>query len=95
MHHFDWFNHGGLFREVDLVPLPRLFIRDSRLSWCRTGGSPPSRFACACPDPVSGDATSRSPSSDLTVPVTINDGKAAPSLTAPPGTLVAGNAASV
>ena len=28
MHHFDWFNHGGLHREVDLVPLPAAFIRD-------------------------------------------------------------------
>jgi beta-glucuronidase len=28
MHHFDWFNHGGLYRDVALVPLPRTFIRD-------------------------------------------------------------------
>jgi beta-glucuronidase len=28
MHHFDWFNHGGLHREVDLLPLPASFIRD-------------------------------------------------------------------
>lgn len=28
MHHFDWFNDGGLYREVELVPLPRVFIRD-------------------------------------------------------------------
>lgn len=28
MHHTDWFNYGGLYREVSLVYLPRLFIRD-------------------------------------------------------------------
>jgi beta-glucuronidase len=28
MHHFDWHNDGGLYREVDLVPLPGVFIRD-------------------------------------------------------------------
>jgi beta-glucuronidase len=27
MHHFDWFNHGGLYREVALLRLPSVFIR--------------------------------------------------------------------
>lgn len=27
MHHFDWFNHGGLYREIALIPLPEVFIR--------------------------------------------------------------------
>ena len=27
MHHFDWFNHGGLYREIALVALPPVFIR--------------------------------------------------------------------
>ena len=27
MHHFDWFNHGGLYREITLIPLPDVFIR--------------------------------------------------------------------
>lgn len=27
MHHFDWFNHGGLYREIALVPVPDVFIR--------------------------------------------------------------------
>ena len=28
MNHFDWFNHGGLYRDVTLLPLPDVFIRD-------------------------------------------------------------------
>ncbi len=32
MHHFDWFNYGGLFREVDLYHLPDCFIRDVRIT---------------------------------------------------------------
>ncbi len=28
MHHCDWFNHGGLYREVDLVVVPAVFIKD-------------------------------------------------------------------
>lgn len=27
-HHFDWFNYGGLFREVELVRLPAVFVKD-------------------------------------------------------------------
>lgn len=37
MHHFDWFNHGGLFREVDLVPLPEAFIRRLTLALAEGG----------------------------------------------------------
>jgi beta-glucuronidase len=33
MHHFDWFNYGGLYREVDLLPLPTVFLRDLRVAW--------------------------------------------------------------
>lgn len=29
MKHFDWFNHGGIYREVALVQLPAVFIRDA------------------------------------------------------------------
>lgn len=28
MHHFDWFNYGGLYREVSLVRVPKVHIRD-------------------------------------------------------------------
>lgn len=31
MHHFDWFNHGGLYREVELLHLPAVFVRDVAL----------------------------------------------------------------
>jgi beta-glucuronidase len=28
MHHFDWFNYGGVYREVALLRVPGVFIRD-------------------------------------------------------------------
>jgi beta-glucuronidase len=31
MHHFDWFNYGGLYREVSLVVLPEAHLRDVRV----------------------------------------------------------------
>jgi len=32
MHHTDWFNYGGLYRDVRLVPVPDVFIRDFRIA---------------------------------------------------------------
>ncbi|MCB1971679.1 MAG: hypothetical protein KDG54_14865 [Geminicoccaceae bacterium] len=32
MDHFDWFNYGGIHREVSLLRLPALFIRDFRMA---------------------------------------------------------------
>ena len=37
MHHFDWFNHGGLYREISLVPLPAVFIRSLRIELAQGG----------------------------------------------------------
>jgi beta-glucuronidase len=31
MNHFDWFNHGGLYRGVELLRLPAVFIRQAVL----------------------------------------------------------------
>lgn len=31
MHHVDWFNYGGLYREVELLRLPPLFVRRAAL----------------------------------------------------------------
>lgn len=33
MRHFDWFNHGGIYREVDLLRLPAVHIRSAQADW--------------------------------------------------------------
>jgi beta-glucuronidase len=37
MHHFDWFNHGGLYREIELLHLPATFVRDVGLQLLPNG----------------------------------------------------------
>ena len=32
MSHFDWFNYGGLYREVEILRLPATYVSDLRLS---------------------------------------------------------------
>lgn len=33
MRHFDWFNYGGIYREVDLLRLPAVHIRSAQADW--------------------------------------------------------------
>lgn len=38
MRHFDWFNHGGIYREVDLLRLPAVHIRSTQVDWSPAQG---------------------------------------------------------
>jgi beta-glucuronidase len=53
MHHFDWFNHAGLYREVDLLPLPAVFIRSFSAALTRDGRI---AVSMALSNPVDGTA---------------------------------------
>jgi len=33
MHHFDWFNYAGAYREVELIRVPATFVRDFVVRW--------------------------------------------------------------
>jgi len=54
MHHFDWFNYGGLYREVNLVRLPKVFIRRASAALAAEGDR--IRFEIELSDPVNGVA---------------------------------------
>ncbi|MGF1475140.1 MAG: glycoside hydrolase family 2 protein [Geminicoccaceae bacterium] len=53
MNHIDWFNYGGVFREVELVRLPDVFIRSFRLPLGPKSGA--IEFAIALSDPIDAD----------------------------------------
>lgn len=72
MHHFDWFNHGGLHREVGLLPLPTVFIRSFRV-WLATDGV---HVTLVLSDPVSGVATVTLDGQDTIVTLTDGMGQA-------------------
>jgi len=54
MHHFDWFNYGGLYREVSLLRLPSVFIRQAAAAL--DASTDRIRFSVELSDPVSGAA---------------------------------------
>ena len=80
MHHFDWFNHGGLYREVDLVPLPAVFIRSAALHW----DGEAIVAALTLSDPASGKARLAIPSLDIASTIDIADGRGHARLPAAP-----------
>jgi beta-glucuronidase len=56
MYHTDWFNYGGLYREVDLLVLPAVFIRSATAALVPDGGLCRIRFALVLSAPVDGIA---------------------------------------
>jgi len=33
MRHFDWFNHGGIYRDIDLIQLPQHYLKHASVHW--------------------------------------------------------------
>jgi beta-glucuronidase len=71
MHHFDWFNDGGLYREVDLVALPRVFIRHAGVALVPDGSFGRIALNVTLSDPVDGTATVTIAGLGLSVPVPV------------------------
>lgn len=84
MHHFDWFNHGGIYREVDLLAVPPVFIRQASLQL-----KPDGRFGTLCfdltlSDPAGGTAEIRIPGLGLHATVPVSEGRASAEIPARP-----------
>jgi beta-glucuronidase len=56
MNHFDWFNHGGLYREVALLELPRVFMRHASLQLVPDGSFSRLRLDLRLSEPVDTEA---------------------------------------
>ena len=65
MLHTDWFNYGGLYREVDLLVLPTVFIRGATAALVSGGSFSHVRFALSLSAPVDGVAEVEIPALDL------------------------------
>jgi beta-glucuronidase len=77
MHHFDWFNDGGLYREVGLLRLPAVFIREARFGLVPNGTFSDIRADIVLSDPVDGEALVQLPGLGCMVVVPIVGGRGA------------------
>jgi beta-glucuronidase len=73
MHHIDWFNYGGLYREVALLRLPPVYIRQAQAALAPETDH--IRFSIELSDAASGAAEVRIEALGLTAPLEIVAGK--------------------
>lgn len=72
---FDWFNYGGLYREVGLLRLPPIFIRDARASLVPDRALLSLEFGISLSDPVDGFATVAVPELGISTDFRIERGR--------------------
>ena len=56
MRHCDWFNYGGVFREVDLIRLPAVFIKDFFVYLVPDGRFKTIQIEISLSDPIDSEA---------------------------------------
>ena len=84
MNHFDWFNHGGIYREVSLLDLPAVFMRQASLQLVPDGSFSRLRLQVQLSDPVDAEAEVLIPALGLHARVAVKAGAADAVFTASP-----------
>lgn len=84
MHHFDWFNYGGLYREVELFRLPEIFIEDLFVRLVPDGSLARIAADLELSDPVDGEARLAIPELGIDSAVAVRGGRGAVLLAARP-----------
>lgn len=84
MRHTDWFNYGGLFRDVELIRLPEIFIKDAFVHLVPDGRFGTIRVSVELSDAVDGEARLSIPELDIGMPLAIRAGQGTVSVEASP-----------
>ncbi|MGI9437462.1 MAG: glycoside hydrolase family 2 protein, partial [Geminicoccaceae bacterium] len=84
MRHCDWFNYGGVFREVELIRLPKVFIQDAFVHLVPDGTFRNIRIDVTLSNTQDGDAEVAFPELGIKTDLPIRDGKGTLSLAASP-----------
>ncbi|MBM3521626.1 MAG: glycoside hydrolase family 2 [Alphaproteobacteria bacterium] len=74
MHHFDWFNYGGLYREVGLLRLPPVFIRRATVQLAPGSGFAAIEASVVLSDAVDGEVMLEIPALGLAEPIAVRGG---------------------
>ena len=84
MRHCDWFNYGGVFRDIDLLTLPEVFIKDLFVHLIPDGSYKKIQLDVLLSDQVSGSATVDMPELGIESEVPIQGGRGSITLEARP-----------
>jgi len=84
MHHLDWFNYAGIYREVQLLRLPPVFIKDLFVRLVRRSGGRRIAVSITLSDPVTATATCSIPGLGILKTIPIEAGRGDVELVAEP-----------
>ena len=84
MRHCDWFNYGGVFRDIDLLTLPKVFIKDLFVHLVPDGSFKKIQIDTLLSDQTSGTAKVDIPELGIESDVPIQGGKGSITLDAEP-----------
>ncbi|MGI9492204.1 MAG: sugar-binding domain-containing protein, partial [Geminicoccaceae bacterium] len=84
MRHCDWFNYGGVFREVALFRLPSIFIKDFFVHLVPDGTYGKIKADITLSNPISGDARLQIPALGIEQNLPIQNGEGSITLDASP-----------
>ena len=73
--HTDWFNYGGLYRDITLIRLPETYIRDFRVSLLPDGSFRHIRAEVALSAPISAEARFAVPELGIDAVIPVREGK--------------------
>ncbi len=75
MHHTDWFNYGGLYRDASLVVTPDVFIRDFRIALVPDGRFNRIAAEVTLSAPQEGPVRLGIPALDINAEIPLTDGR--------------------
>ena len=84
MRHCDWFNYGGVFREVELIRLPEVFIKDFFVHLVPDGSRSKVGVKVTLSDSIDGDVRLQIPELRIDEALPIRDGEGSHALEASP-----------
>jgi beta-glucuronidase len=84
MRHIDWFNHGGIHRDVDILIVPRVFIADAGIALAPGSDGTALAIDVTLSDPVDGAVEVQVPALSLTATVPIHAGHGTATVAARP-----------
>ncbi len=84
MRHIDWFNHGGIHRDVEILSLPQVFIADAGIALAPGSDGTALAIDVTLSNPVDATAEVRVPELGLSAIVPIRAGRGAARVAAKP-----------
>ena len=84
MRHFDWFNYGGIYREISLYELPRVFLRQALCRLEPDGSFSRLSASVTLSEPVDGEAIVSIPELGVEQTIRVKRGKGEAAFAAQP-----------